>query len=248
MKIVAVDIESTGLSPYKDSIIEIGAVKVCDGKIEDGFKTYVRYDFPLNERIVALTGIRNEDLLGAPCEGDAVRSFMEFMGECDVIIGHNVAFDYGFLYMAAKRAGIGFGPRIVDTLEISRTLHPELESRKLGDMCVYYGIESENWHRAYDDALAAYRVYEKLKEEAGLGDEGVFSPKEYVFKEKKTEPATERQKKYLIDLLKYHKINATVDLENLTKSEASRLIDKIASCKSIAKACESGIPRKGSGF
>ena len=141
-----------------------------------------------------------------------------------ILLGHNIPFDYSFLKVAALRYGQAFERQGMDTLTLSRTLHPELPSRTLEAMCSYYHIAQEHAHRALDDARTAWELYRCLKKEF---PEQELSPVPLVYHEKKRQPITPKQKKYLIDLLKYHKIEFTQEIELLTKSEASRMIDKI---------------------
>lgn len=224
---IALDVETTGLSPYKDRIIEIGALKVSGGEVVARFQSLVRYEFPLPERITEITGITDEELCDAPSEKTVMADFFDFFGDTEVILGHNIPFDYGFIRGAAARTGYSFEPQVIDTLAICKKLYPDRESRKLADMCSFFEIDSDGWHRAFADAYATYRLFEALSEKH-LGEAPeLFVPARCSFREKKTEPITPRQKKYLLDLLNYHKINTTVDVDMLSKSEASRLIDKI---------------------
>ena len=94
-----------------------------------------------------------------------------------------------------------------------------------GQVSAYYGIPQEHHHRALDDALTAARIYERLKEEYSEVYPELFEPSALNFKVKKASPITNSQKVYLRDLLKYHRINDNVKIEELTKSEASRMID-----------------------
>ena len=225
MDYLALDIETTGLSPEKDRIIEIGAVKYRDGKQEDSFSCLIQNIQPLPWRIVELTGITDEMLAGGRKEEEAILAFLEFAEDMPVLLGHNILFDYSFLKVTALRHGKGFERSALDTLQFSRILHPELSSRSLAAMCSYYGIQQEHAHRAVEDAISAHRLYECLQQKFPQFDG--FRPTPLCYKEKKREPITPKQKKYLIDLLKYHKIEFTQDMEQLSKSEASRTIDKI---------------------
>lgn len=222
---IAVDIETTGLSPVKDKIIEIGAVKVKDGKIVDQFSKLIDPKIELTERIVSLTGITDDMLEGKEQIETVIRQFCEFAEELP-LLGHNVLFDYSFLKTAATKEKLSFERKGIDTLFISRVLHEELESKSLGSMCEYYGIVNENQHRAYDDAVAAMELYFKFANHE-KAEGAVLDAKPLVYKPKKIEPATQKQKNYLLDLLKYHKIEVRQSIDTMTKSEASRLIDGI---------------------
>ena len=216
---VALDLEMTGLSPRKDAILEIGAVKVRDMEVTETYTAMVNPGFPVPEHVTELTGITTEMAQQGREIHTVLPEFLEFCGQ-SVILGHNIGFDFGFLQQNAANMAI-------DTLAIARKFLPELPSRKLGDLCDHYQIREERWHRACDDADAASRLYQKLAEAFLDGNETYFKPKKLSYKVRKDEPATKIQKAYLNDLLKYHKIEANVALDLLTRSQASRLTDRI---------------------
>lgn len=225
---VVVDLETTGLSPQKDRIIEIGAVKVDEGNVVDTFCTFVDPQIPIPAQIQGLTGITQDMVEGQPDVKQAVNSFMDFCGQQD-LMGHNLIFDYSFLKHQAAGQKMSFERNGIDTLKIARTLLPELESRSLTSLCEYFQIDRTQAHRAYHDALATHELYIRLLERAAEGQENLFSPKPLLYKVKKQGPITPSQKAYLNDLLKYHRIVLDTQIESLTKSEASRKIDTIIS-------------------
>lgn len=223
---VCFDIETTGLSPETDKIIEIGALKVKEGKIVEGFNEFINPGLKLPGHIIRLTGITDEMVRYAGTEGMVVKRFLEFTGD-NIIMGHNIGFDYSFIKTAAKRQQAGFEKMGIDTLEISRKLLPALESKSLGSMCGYYNIVNHNAHRAYDDARATALLYVSLCNEFFAEKPEAFVPKPLWYKVKKIRAITNKQKNYLIDLIKYHKIETIRSIDSLTQSEASRMIDKI---------------------
>lgn len=225
---VVVDLETTGLQPARDRILEIGAWKVIDGKITEKFWEYVNPQLEISERIQELTGISNEMVKDARTISEVFPEFAAFCEGYD-LLGHNILFDYSFLKQQAVNRKIPFEKSGIDTLKIARVLLPELESRSLGALCEYFKIDLTHAHRAYYDALATWHLYERLKERAMDGQEEIFAPKELLYKPKKQGPITEFQKAYLNDLIKYHKIELHVCVDSLTKSEASRMIDTIIS-------------------
>lgn len=225
MNYISVDIETTGLSPIKDKIIEIGAVKVIEGKIVDQFQTLIDPQMNLSERIVELTGITDEMVTGKDAIEQVIEYFLAFAEELP-LLGHNILFDYSFLKTAATKQKKSFERKGIDTLLISRRLHEELPSKTLDSMCSYYGILNEHHHRALEDAIASMQLYEKLGMEEDATQE-ILAAKPLAYRPKKMEPATTRQKKMLLDLLKYHKIENRQFIDTMTKSEASRAIDKI---------------------
>ena len=215
---VCFDLETTGLSPEKDEIIEIGAVKVAEGKVIDRFSRFVRPDNPISPMVTSLTGISNDMVADA---GPTDRTIYDFLYFCEnyPVVGHNLMYAKKY-YMDFKKEGL-------DTLKIARKVLPDLPSRSLENLCNYYGIVNTSAHRAYHDALATAKLYQTLKYYFGPSEEKLFNAAPLVWRQKKIQPATNRQKEYLKELAKYHRIEVNSDLETLTRSEASRLIDKI---------------------
>ena len=115
----------------------------------------------------------------------------------------------------------------IDTLKLSRKFLPELEKKTLDYLCEYLKIERSQNHRALEDARATYVLLEYLREKYEEQEPEAFRPLPLVYRAKKQSPATERQKRHLKELAEYHKIELDIDLETLTKSEASRRTDRI---------------------
>ena len=225
---VAFDLETTGLRPKYDKILEIGAVKVECGEVTGTYETFIDSGVEIPPRITELTGITQEMVAGSPGIREAVEGFLDFSGE-SVLLGHNILFDYSFMKRNVVNLGGTYERRGLDTLAISRLCLPQLSGKSLDKMAVHYGIPQEQHHRALDDALTAARLYERLREEFGERRPDLFEASPLVFKVKKEGPITNSQKVYLRDLLKYHRIESNVKIEMLTKSEASRMIDNIIS-------------------
>ena len=223
---VSIDLETTGLNPKRDRIIEIGAIRVEQGQIVEEFSAFVDPGRKLEERITELTGIRDEDLKDAPQLDEVFPKLLEFMGDLP-LLGHSILFDYSFLKKAAVDRKLTFERAAVDTLQIARKYLPELPHRNLGYLCQYYEIPHQA-HRALEDAKATDQLFRKLvelfyKEE----EDSLFVPKPLHFQVKRDTPATKPQKERLYRLQEQHKITLEVDVEKLTRSEASRLADKI---------------------
>ena len=227
---VCVDIETSGVRVKWDKIIEIGAVKVRDGKAVDTFSELINPGLKLSPYITELTGITDEMLKDKPFIEEVLPRFIEFTGD-DVIMGHNIMFDYSFLKQNAINQKLKFDKMGIDTLKIARKTLKGLESRGLEYLCNYYGIADENHHRAFNDASVTSKLYLILLEQFGTDWQEVFKPYEFSYKVKKMQPITDRQKKYLKDLMNYHNIMIDFDLDSLSKNEASRKIDKILSEK-----------------
>lgn len=225
---VCVDIETTGIRPKWDKIIEIGAVKVRDGKEVDTFSELIYPGIHIPSRITQLTGITDEMLRGKPRIEEVLPRFIEFAGD-DYLLGHNVRFDFSFLKQNAMNLNLKFDKWGMDTLKISRKVLPQLESRALDYLCTYYNIKDENHHRAFNDASVTSQLYLILIEQFGQEYSKNFEPYEFSYQVKKLQPITERQKKYLMDLIRYHHLTVDFDINTLSKNEASRKIDKILS-------------------
>lgn len=223
---VCFDLETTGLSPEKNEIIEIGAVKVSEGKVIDRFMHFVKPDTPISDMVTGITGITNAMVADAGPTDRIIFDFIQFCGDYPVL-GHNLMFDYRFMQRYAQKYYMEFEHKGVDTLKIARKVLTELPSKSLESLCEYYGIVNTAAHRAYHDALATAKLYQTLKYYFSETQAALFEPEFLQVKKKKVQPATNRQKEYLNELIKYHKISINSDLESLTRSEASRLIDRI---------------------
>ena len=226
-KYVVVDIETTGAHPVDSEIIEIGAVYVENGKVTKTFNELVKPINRIPEYITGITNITDEMVSNAKEIEDVLPRFIEFCEEA-ILIGHNIIlFDYRLLKVKASQIGYKFDKKGIDTLVISRKMLAELPSRKLGDLCTYYGISLENAHRAYQDAFATYELFENLRSDFEMVEPDLFKPTNMVFKVPKKEPMTPKQKKYLESLYKAHGLELPKDYARLTKSECSKKIDGI---------------------
>ena len=160
---VAVDIETTGLSPRYSAIIEVGAVRVRRGRPQDEVSLLINPGYDLPPAITELTGITDDMLWTAPPLADVLPYFLDFIGG-DVILGHNVNFDVNFLY--DKALSIGLGPLsndFVDTMRLSRRLFPAFRHHRLCDLCQRFGIVPDTAHRALADCYTAAACYEIMK-------------------------------------------------------------------------------------
>lgn len=223
---VCVDLETTGLNPKTDKIIEIGAVRVENGVPAGKFETFINPSCLLPAKITELTGITDRMLGDAPGIAEALPDLMAFLRE-DVLLGHSVLFDYSFLKKAAVNSRVRFERQGIDTLKIARRFLPELESRSLDFLCGYYGIPHKA-HRALADAKATCLLYDRLWEAFGEREEATaFAPFALQYQAKRETPATPAQKERLYKLIAKHKIVVDYEVEKLTRSEASRYTDRI---------------------
>ncbi|MBE5883876.1 MAG: 3'-5' exonuclease [Lachnospiraceae bacterium] len=222
---ISIDLETTGLNPKLDKIIEIGAVKVVEGKIVDTFSALVNPGRKLEQRIVELTGITDSDLENAPYIDEVLPLLITFL-EDYILLGHSILFDYSFLKKAAVDKKLTFEKQAIDTLKIARKYLADLEHRSLDYLCEYYQIPHRA-HRALADAEATSMLYQRLTEAFYQEQEPLFMPTQLSFKIKRDTPATKAQKERLYRLLEQHRITPEVDVEKLTRSEASRFTDKL---------------------
>lgn len=154
---VVFDLETTGLNARTDKIIEIGAVKVVDGKIIDSYQTFVNPQVSIPPFIVNLTHIDDEMVKDAPTIDEILPEFHEFCGE-SIMVAHNASFDIGFILRKAKNLNIVFNNYVLDTLELSRIAVPKLRSHKLNKLADYFSINMGSHHRADDDAATCANI------------------------------------------------------------------------------------------
>ncbi len=224
---VCLDLETTGLDPKTDKIIEIGAVKVKNGEIVDTFQSFVNPGRLLTEKVIELTGICDEDLKDALPIEEVLPKFLDFSGE-ECFLGHSVLFDYSFM----KKAVVNMDGKNkyekegIDTLKIARKYLSTLESRRLSYLCTYYKIEQKA-HRALEDAVATHKLYQKLAKDFYKEGEKDFLPQKLIYNVKRESPITNAQKERLSKLITLHKIDYLYDLDRLTRNEASRITDQI---------------------
>lgn len=223
---VSVDLETTGLNPKIDKIIEIGMVIVRNGQVAQEYSTLVNPYQQLRPETVELTGIQDEMLTDAPGVSQVIGKCLELCGELP-LLGHKILFDYSFLKKAAVNEGVEFEKQGIDTLKLCRKFMPEAEKKNLSSACAYYGVDLTGAHRANHDAFATHELYQRLAAAYGEIAEEDFLPKPLIYKIKREQPATKRQKELLRELLKYHKISVTAQIDHLSRNEISRLTDKI---------------------
>ncbi len=163
---VVFDLETTGLNMNPvggqvDRIIEIGAVKIADGKIAERFSTFVACPVRLPEEIVRLTGITDNMLIGAPNISDVMADFYKFTFGAEIVAHNGFMFDFKFIRYYGEKEGFLFGNRMHDTLNLSQELLPMLSNHKLDTIADKFGF-TFNHHRAYDDAFVTAKIFLEL--------------------------------------------------------------------------------------
>jgi DNA polymerase-3 subunit epsilon/ATP-dependent DNA helicase DinG len=152
--IVSIDLETTGLLPEEDSIIEIGAVKFNGHRVEDEWSTLVNPRRAISGFITQLTGISNNMVRNAPLLTDVMGDLINFVGDAPVV-GHNISFDLSFL----RRAGAFHHNIEIDTYELAAVLLPTASRYNLSALAQQLGVLLPATHRALDDARATHAVF-----------------------------------------------------------------------------------------
>ncbi len=159
---VAVDIETTGSRPGMHRVIEIGAVRIENGRQTGLLELLVDPGASVPAMISILTGITDADLVGAPDIADAMRRFREFAEGC-VLVAHNHRFDLGFLDWEAQQVwGEPIWRPVLDTLALAGRLHPDTDRLNLRTLATHYGLDVVPNHRAGPDAIATAEVFLRM--------------------------------------------------------------------------------------
>ena len=170
---IVFDLETTGLSALKgDSIIEIGAVKVKEGKIIDKYDELVNPDIKLPQEIVEITGITDDMLKGKRNEFDAVKDFMKWVGNLPMV-AHNAKFDISFIEAAYDKYDLGiFNNKVIDTLGLSRYLESKERYHNLATLVKRYEIpwDEDKHHRADYDAEGTALIFSKMLKKLELNE------------------------------------------------------------------------------
>ena len=247
---VAFDLETTGLSSRTDRIIEIGAVVMKNGQEVDRFQTFVDPERKLERKIVDLTGITDEMLVGAPKIEEVLPKFLEFI-DGRVLVAHNSDFDTGFIRAECQRLGYAYNFTAADTLILSQNLLPQLGKFKLNLVSNALNLPDFNHHRAGDDALTCglimARLMKMLEEEHDIHSLQTINPA--MAKLRAGGRITERQARHIILFAKnqvglrnlYHLIsNSNLKyfrrVPRIPKSELLKYREGLI----IGSACEAG--------
>lgn len=160
---IALDLETTGLSPINDRILELGAIKYTDGKPVTSFNTLINPNVPISKRITRINGISDEMVSDKPSIENVIDDFISFFEDLP-LLAHNASFDIRFLN--ANLIKIDKSPisnEIIDTLSISRKIF-NFENNKLDTIKKELNLSLENAHRAIPDCYAVAEIYFKYLE------------------------------------------------------------------------------------
>lgn len=159
-----IDVETTGLQPGKDKLIEVSAVRIRDGNVTETFQHYINPYIPVPEDTP--TNLTNDFLQNYPTADTVLPQFLTFLGS-DTLVGHNITFDLGFLRTESGK----FIPNdTIDTCTMSRRCL-ELPDYKLSTLCDFFGIQHDSDHTANGDCLSAFELYERLLCIKGIQEE-----------------------------------------------------------------------------
>ena len=158
---VVFDLETTGFSPVKDRITEIGAVKVEHGNITDRYSTFVNPQMPIPFRVEKLTGISDSMVVDARTIEDVLPEFLAFCEGC-ILVAHNAGFDMSFIEENAARIGIKTDFTVVDTVGVSRVVLPQLNKHTLDAIAKELKVSLVNHHRAVEDAEATAEIFKRF--------------------------------------------------------------------------------------
>ena len=231
---VIFDVETTGLSSVYDTIIEIGAVKMKNGEVLERFDKFINPHHPLSEQTINLTSITDEMVSAADDEDVVIKQFQDFYGDRP-LCGHNVQFDVGFVNAALRRAGLSeITQPVVDTLEVSRLLHPEQNRHTLDSLAKKYNVSLEHHHRANQDAEATgylmYKLLDAFKKkynEDNLNNLNGYAAHGEVYKRARPSHMTvlAKDQKGLKNLYKLVSIASTKDFYRIPRTPKSDLAD-----------------------
>ncbi|MDO8452168.1 MAG: exonuclease domain-containing protein [bacterium] len=161
-RLAFVDLETTGGSLNRDRIIEIGILRVEDGKLVKTYQSLIDPGTRVPPEIERLTGITSKELEGAPTFYQIKDDIKEALKDC-VFVAHNVRFDYSFLKNEFKRYNVKFSPKHFCTVKLSRHLYPKERRHNLDAVMERFNIPCEKRHRAFDDASVLWEFYQKVQ-------------------------------------------------------------------------------------
>ncbi|MFL2095550.1 exonuclease domain-containing protein [Marinilactibacillus psychrotolerans] len=168
-----IDIETTGLDPRYDEIIEVSAIKISNDQVVERFSSLIKSEYSIDSFITELTGITNDMVKKAPEGKEVLTKFLEFVND-DVVVGYNVHFDVNFLYdNILEVLDQHFSNTIVDVMRIAKKVIKDTKNYKLQTVAAYYNVSSETMHRGEADCLTCFKCFLNLKQDI-LNQNGTF--------------------------------------------------------------------------
>ncbi len=168
LDLAIVDVETTGVNPASDRVIEVAVVRVSRGRVVEEFSSLVDPERRLSHRIWSLTGITDEDLRGAPLFRQIKDDLLRLL-EGSILVAHNARFDYGFLRKEFEREKIGYSSRCLCTARLSRMLFPQFRRHSLDAIIERFSLGCPHRHRALDDAKVLWDFMGFIKGTIGEG-------------------------------------------------------------------------------
>lgn len=162
MKFVAFDLETTGIKPLSDMIVEIGAVLFDGSRAVKTYGTLIDPGRPIPADASAVNGISDDMVKGKPCIADVLGDFADFCGDLP-LVAHNAPFDFKFLLEDVKlhRAVAPKGV-VIDTLPLARKVFPGLANYKLWTLVRHFNFPSGTFHRAEEDSAYCGLLFDRI--------------------------------------------------------------------------------------
>ncbi|MDP2638434.1 MAG: exonuclease domain-containing protein [Candidatus Levybacteria bacterium] len=157
-----VDLETSGISSYYSRIIEIGIIKVKNGKVVKKYNQLINPQSRIDPFITNLTGITQEMIERAPIFDEIKTEILEIIKD-SIFVAHNVRFDYGFIRQEFKRHDITYTSKHFCTIKVARYLFPSLKRYNLDSIIQNFKIKCQNRHRAFDDAWVLWKFYQYIQ-------------------------------------------------------------------------------------
>ncbi|MAT58997.1 MAG: hypothetical protein CMF23_13580 [Ignavibacteriae bacterium] len=162
LEFTVIDFETTGTAAYTGRAIDIGLVKIKNGKITDSYQSLINPECYIPQYITEITGITNLDVAHAPVFEEIVNNVLNFIGD-SILVAHNMSFDESFLKEELKRAGLDHVQNTkLCTLKLSRRLYPDLPSKSLGNLVKKFRIRHRDVHRGLGDATVTAKLFLKI--------------------------------------------------------------------------------------
>ncbi len=161
-----VDTETTGMSATRGQIIEIGILRVENGEVVKTFKSLINPMRTISHTIMGITGIKNEDLDGAPAFDDVAEEIYDLLDGA-VLVAHNARFDYSFIKAEFARLERRYTAKTLCTVKLSRLLFPEQAYHNLDALIAAHGLVCQARHRAFDDAQVLWQFFETVEKTQG---------------------------------------------------------------------------------
>ena len=171
---VALDLETTGLSPQLDRIVEIGAIQFVERRVLSTFGELVDPEMPMPPGAMAVNGITDEMLVGKPAIRVLLPEFLKYI-QGAVLVAHNASFDLGFIRSAMGRLGLGLLTNdYVDTKVMAQKAFPGRSNYKLQSLASDLGLQALDAHRAVDDARICQELFQACLKELNPGGQTSF--------------------------------------------------------------------------